>query len=145
MKHFTLYTVQYKQLLENTTATWAADNKIVIKNMRWLQNNPAFGVYIQRVCPLAEMTQGVMALLTAAAMQENPVYRHAPKLQEMAQTLQSAPLYAESVNKLKAYLRANNSLHVEGYVMFCMEEYRSKLDMVSYCAIKKMREHGHLQ
>ena len=145
MKHLTLYTVQHEQMLQSVAAKWTLHDKVIIEKGRWLRNNHVFGMRTRWACSLTDMAEEVMALLAAVAMQANPVYRQAPKLRQMAQALQSTHLYIEHVDKLKIYLRANKSLHMEGYVMFCMEDYRRRLDMMSYSVIKKIRARGHLQ
>jgi len=81
----------------------------------------------------------VMALLCEAAMRENAVYRHAPKLRLLARGLRETPRYRAEEQALKRFLRDNERLHMDGYVRFRMGWYAEMLDMLSYRLIKKLR------
>ena len=137
MKRLTISTYKYNQLLDDFATDgekngWliiqgaGARAKVFFKSCRYCHIQPAFG-------------EGLMALLTHIAMQENPVFRHSPKLQEMANDLRSTPVYTAALKNLTRYLKRNNTLHLEGYVAFRMGEYREKLDMMSYSLIKKLK------
>jgi len=85
------------------------------------------------------IVDGLLALLINTALQENPIFKHSPKLRDMAGDLRDTQVYVNLKRGLIRFLRANNSLHLDGYVAFRMTEYREKLDMMSYSLIKKMK------
>ena len=81
----------------------------------------------------------VMALLAEAAMNDNAIYRHAPKMRELARRMCDAPLYKEEIIRLRRFLRDAQCLHIDGYIRFCMGWYAQTLDFLSYRLIKKLR------
>jgi len=81
----------------------------------------------------------VMGLLAEVAMRENPVYAHAPKMRALARQQANTSLYLAETARLRAFLRDNDALHIEGYVRFRMRAYAEMLDMLSYRLIKKLR------
>jgi hypothetical protein len=80
-----------------------------------------------------------MSLLAEITMQENPVYRHAPKMRELARRLRETPRYKQEIHMLRKYFKSNTGLHIEGYVRFRMGWYAEMLDLLSYRLIKKLR------
>jgi len=85
----------------------------------------------QIINQLATFLQKVAAL-------ENPIYRHLPKFREMINGLQNTQIHEREVKRLKSFLRNSQTLNLEGYIIFRMSEYRHKLDIISYQAVKKL-------
>ncbi|MDR1663665.1 MAG: hypothetical protein LBR83_01915 [Clostridiales bacterium] len=85
-----------------------------------------------------EVVEGIASLLEYVAIQENPVYRQSPALQNIALDLRGTPVHAENIKKLRAFLQQNRALHLEGYVSFRMSDYREKLDLLTYSVIRKI-------
>ena len=81
----------------------------------------------------------VMSMLEEIAIKNNPVYRHSPKLHEMALNLRSTAVYENEVRRLKSYIRTSRTLNIEGYITFRMGEYINKLDIMAYTMIKKLK------
>jgi len=111
MKRVNLHTEQYKSLLAEFASAWGR------------------GVWVA----------DVMRLLAEVAMRENAVYAHAPKMRQLARSMDKAPLYRRETARLKRFIRDNERLHLEGYVRFRMRAYAEMLDMLSYRLIKKLR------
>jgi len=136
MKQLTICTHLYSQLLRNFTTH--------AQNCDWLakpepnRKDGLHTVYCQYNNAQAAFAKGLMTLLAEIAVQENPIYQHSPKLQDMAYDLRKTPLYAAELRGLIRFLKHNRTLHLEGYVAFRMADYREKLDMMSYSLIKKL-------
>jgi len=85
------------------------------------------------------LAKGLMTLIADIVVQENPIYQHSSKLQDMAHDLRKTPLFATGLKGLARFLKHNNALHIDGYVAFRMTDYREKLDIMSYTLIKKLK------
>lgn len=81
----------------------------------------------------------LLTLLEHVALQENPIYRHSPKLTALAQEWRSTPAYEDNLTRLRLYLKENRTLHLEGYVFFRMADYRRRLDELMFSLIKKLK------
>ena len=137
MKQLTVYTRKYRQPLEDFAA-YAVSKGVNLRRAGELSCG-LFSINCLYSHAETAFVGGLMTLLTDIAMQENPVYLHSPKLRDMAADLHSTPLYAAVFKEFKQFLRHSRMLHLEGYVVFRMAEYREKLDMMSYSLIKKMK------
>jgi len=137
MKLLTIYTHRYHKLLENFAASWATGVKPSICKVRGQKSGP-FSVCIHSTTE-PSFVEELMALLIDIALQENPIYRYAPKLRDMAADLERTQLYKNLQRDLNRFLKHSRTLHLEGYIAFRMTEYREKLDMMSYSLIKKMK------
>jgi len=133
MKRFTLYTERYIQKARE----FMAQKNCCVHNEE--KRGGQFAFYF--TWEGGDPAQALMELLEEVALQENPVYRHAPKMRMLARELRSTPLFVNEVNELRQFLRINKYLHIEGYVAFRMGKYCEKLDMVSYSLIKKLNLH----
>ncbi|MCL2501038.1 MAG: putative sporulation protein YtxC [Defluviitaleaceae bacterium] len=131
MVRLTLYTVRYIKLIEERFA--------VIKKEK-CGNDCA--LYFAWAGERELLVQVMMGLLEEAALYENPVYRHSPKMRRLTRELRNTPLFADETEKLRRFLRTNKRLHIEGYVAFRMGKYREALDMLSYRLIKKLNLHA---
>jgi len=137
MKRLTIYTQCHENLLrEFATGFDLAEVRFGRRNS---ERNQFFGARLTwensanptAIELLAEFIQEV-------AMQENPVYRHSAKLREMARGLRETPTHGKEMQRLKTFLRDSRVLHLEGYILFRMGDFRHKLDIMSYRAIKKL-------
>lgn len=138
MKRLILHTTNYKNELINFTETAANHNLCTIEKARpGPQGYSTIFTWQAAVSTL--FIQSLMHFLYSIAISQNPVYRHSPKLRHLAEGLQNTPLHKSNLKQLKAFLRAGNELHIDGYVTFRMEEYRQKLDMMLYTIVKKIR------
>ena len=121
MKTLTILTVNFRKDLENTL------------NLRCY---PVGGLY---VAIGSACTDTLATLLERIVILSHPVYGHSPKLIDMAANLRQQEIHKTNVTELMDFLKENDRLHLEGYVAFRMAEYRSKLDMMMYCLIKKLK------
>jgi len=80
----------------------------------------------------------LLQLIHKIAMNENPVYRNSPKLASIAEGLVNSPIHNSEIQKLKDFLRISKVLNLDGYIMFCTDEYRAKLDLMLYTIVKKI-------
>lgn len=78
-------------------------------------------------------------LLERIVILDHPVYGNSSKLTSMALNLKFTDIHRSNVTQLKGYLEENDLLHLEGYTVFRMADYRHKLDMMMYCIIKKLK------
>ena len=81
----------------------------------------------------------LVCLLERIVILRHPVYGHSPKLIDIAQGLHHESMHEANAAELARYLGENDILHLEGYAAFRMADYRHKLDMLMYCAIKKLK------
>jgi len=129
MKQITVYTNKYKNELAAFACT-AVDNKLCT-----IVNNHAGSIkFCWEKSAAEDFTRALLRLMQNIAMQENPVYRHSPKLQGLAESL---PDSCET-ERLCAYTKESKQLHLEGYVTFRMGEYCAKLDAMLYTIVKKI-------
>ncbi len=89
--------------------------------------------------PGGKFAEALTSLLEEAAALENPVYRHSPRLMDIAHDLRGTPVHQENERKLTEFLKYNAAINIEGYVAFRMEDYSYKLDLMTYSLIKKLR------
>ena len=91
-------------------------------------------------CERAAVDAGALAkLLEDIALLRHPIYGPSPKMTDMARALRQTDIHENNVQALSRYLHEHDTLHLEGYAAFRMPEYHEKLDMMSYCVIKKLR------
>jgi len=139
MKRFTIHTKNYKTKLINFTQIVLERNLCTIETNHSTKCTDIHSIkFIWALSAGKEFIQALMLLLYDIAIQENPVYRHSPKLSDLAEGLQNTHLHIHDTRRLKAFIQANKELHLDGYVAFRMEEYREKLDMMLYTIIKKI-------
>ena len=137
MKRLTIYTQNHEKLLREFAQEF---EMAAVKFSRHKKTrNNFFGVRFswEGSANLA-VVERLVFFLQDVALLENPIYRHSAKLREMACGLRETPTHSKEVQRLKAFLRGSRVLHLEGYILFRMGEYRHKLDIMSYRAIKKM-------
>jgi len=129
MKRITIVTCKYKNEL-------AAFARMVSKNgLCTVVSNHAGSIkFCWESSATADFACALLRLMQNIAMLENPVYRHSPKLQGLAENLQTAC----EAERLCAYIKGSKQLHLEGYVIFRMDEYRAKLDNMLYTIVKKI-------
>ena len=125
MKNLTILTQGYKDTLEEFIL-----QKGILKS----------GGLYELVCPKNNLdTDSLAYLLEYIVIQEHPVYRHSPKLTDIALDLPHTKLHKANRLVLKRYLEENDLLHLEGYAAFRMTEYRNHLDIIMYGFIKKLK------
>jgi hypothetical protein len=131
MKRFVLHTARYEK--------WVREKFDVQRSEKCGSD---YALYIAWEGGIAALTRGLTELLETAAMLENPVYRCSPRMRTLARGLRDTAACGEDAERLRQFLRANKSLHIEGYIHFRMGRYIEMLDMLSYRLIKKMRLHA---
>jgi len=134
MKRTIIHTSKYKTELAHfaQSATFCTVKNLQT-HMQFIWESPAAKIF----------AQALMLLLHKIAMAENPVYRHSPKLRDLADGLLSTDTHTQALAELTAFLKANKEINLEGYVIFRMEEYRAKLDMLLYTIMKKINLSKH--
>ena len=137
MKRLTIYTKQHEYILREfareigtASVDWA----------KWRDNDRLFGVCITWENAMhGSIVEKLAVFLQDIAALENPIYKHSPKLREIAKRLQSTPAHSREVKRLKSFLKNSRTLNIEGYIAFRMSEFRHQLDIMSYRVIKKLR------
>lgn len=84
-------------------------------------------------------TEALTVLLERIVILKHPVYGHSPKLVDIAQGLHQKKIHQTNIAELTSYLMENDVLHLEGYAAFRMSDYKHKLDIMMYSAIKKLK------
>jgi len=141
MKQLTLYTCSHKEELQKFAKQASAIAHI--NWARWRENKNkkkrlfALNISWDRA-ESDKLTELLMTFLEEVALSANPIYCNSPKLMEMARNLRNTELHNREKQQLKIFLKYNRVLHLEGYATFRMEEYRNKLDMITYGLIKKL-------
>jgi len=95
-------------------------------------------MYIWEAPSTETFARSLMHLLHKIALAENPVYRHSPKLRELADGLLTTDTFAQTLAQLKVFIKSSKEINLDGYVIFRMEAYRTKLDMMLYNIVKKI-------
>lgn len=132
MKRTIVHTSKYKTELANFMQSMPVFNKIQDgTTLAW------------EVSAADNFAQALMLLLHKLAMSENPVYRHSPKLRDLADSLFNTDVHTKAVTELKAFIKSNKELNIEGYVTFRMEAYHTQLDMLLYTIMKKINLSKH--
>jgi len=57
---------------------------------------------------------------------------------EIARGLEGSPVYNCDRARLEEFFQRCDTLYIDGYITFCMDEYREKLDLVLYTIIKRI-------
>jgi len=135
MKTLIISTHKYKHVLDSFATNKGIN---IIARHTYRRENGIYTVKCTFVHNEASISN-LMSLLTDIAQLENPIYKHSPKLRDMAKDLHKTPMYAATCKALSRFLRHSRTLHLEGYVTFRMADYRDKLDIMSYSLIKKMK------
>ena len=122
------YHTQLNELVSNLTKKNLCAIKIYLSYVQIIWESTA----------LDTIAQELMEMLYCVAMEENPVYRHSPKLRDIALGLINSDLHKQEQEKLKQFIKSNKDFNIEGYVIFRMEEHHKKLDMMLYSIMKKI-------
>ena len=136
MKQLTIITSLHSQQLKDFAQNAEALGQLSLNKTGWIGKQ--FSINFQHNSS-QYFVEGIINLLTNIAINENPIYKNSPKLQNMAHDLRSTGVYVNLQKALIHFLKQNRNLHLEGYVNFRMSEYREKLDMMSYSLIKKIK------
>ena len=137
MKRLTIYTADHEELLRNFASEL---DMATIKWGKWQNKNRLFSMCLIWDNDVHnQVVDNISIFLQDVATLENSIYKHSPKLQEMAKSWQLTPAQEHETRRLKAFLKQSRILHIEGYITFRMAEYRTKLDIMSYRAIKKLK------
>ena len=145
MKQLTLYTNRHREELQKFAKQ--ASEIAHINWAKWRENKNKSPDEKKRLFALNiswdraesdKLAELLMVFLEEVALSANPIYCNSPKLMEMARNLRNTELYRREKKHLKIFLKYNRVLHLEGYATFRMEEYRNKLDMITYGLIKKL-------
>jgi len=144
MKHIAIYTIRYKNELENFM-TNAKKNNFCITNKKQDTSNvipskaSCFFMKLAWEKSVADkITQELIHMLYHIVTNENPVYKYSPKLKDLSTSLHNTPQYENDVEQLKSFLHSSKELNIDGYVTFRMDEYKEKLDMMLYKIVKKI-------
>ena len=136
MKRITIHTTNHKSKLLRFAETAAEHNLCITEKNH--QTGDYSIIFAWEASVTSAFIQALIILLYDIVTYENPIYRHSPKLRNLAEGLQDTQLYQCDIERLKAFLRANKDLNIDGYLAFRMEAYRAKLDMMLYRIIKKI-------
>ena len=137
MKKLTIKTQLYSRQVEDFVARLPRNCEFICKYSGWKGNIFTINCLYDPVN--VTFVSELATLLTDIALYENPVFRHSPKLQDLARDLKDTEVYASLLKSLEQYIKQNQVLNIEGYIIFRMSKYREKLDMMSYSLIKKMK------
>jgi len=133
MKQITICTNRYYNELENFIKNAQENNLFAIAKKQHANIK-----LVWDKCATEEIVCVLIHLLYSIATNENPVYRHSPKLKDLSASLQNTSQYKNDVKQLKTFLQNSKELHIDGYVAFRMEEYKQQLDMMLYKIVKKI-------
>ena len=138
MKRLTIYTVDFEVALRE----FADGLEIVnVEWGRWADRKRIFGVCISWENAVnAQVVERLTIFLQELAALQNPIYKHLPKMREIAKNLRTTPAHGHEVQRLRNFLKGNRKLNIEGYILFRMSEYRHKLDILSYQVMRKMQK-----
>jgi len=129
MPRITLHTSNYRHELINFAQELKKRKLCAIKNEATL----VWESYLTN-----QINKEILHFLQYVAMMANPVYRHSPTLQDLAEGLRNTDVHTYELEELENFLRKNKELNLEGYVTFRMEAYRIKLDEMLYTIVKKI-------
>ena len=133
MKRLNIHTSNYKSELTGF-------KKVLEKNNLCLVQPYTGGISLAWESLANDMViDALLLMLQSIVMHENPVYRHSPKLRDLANSIKDTELHIHELQLLKAFIRANKNIHLDGYAAFRMEAYREKLDMMLYRIVKKIK------
>jgi len=85
-----------------------------------------------------EVAGALLHVIYSIVIRQNPVYKNSPKLQELATGLNDTPQYTYDQARLVAFIKTHTELYFDGYITFCMDDYRAQLDMILYKIVKKI-------
>jgi len=132
MKRINIYPGKYQaelnDLINNVTKQSFCTVKIYDSYIQLIWENPATD----------NVVYTLMLMLFRVVMFENPIYRHSPRLRDLAWGLIDTDLHKTEEEKLKQFLKSHKELNIEGYVVFRMELHQEKLDMMLYSIVKKI-------
>lgn len=139
MKRLKLFTEKYEDEMWNFSTNAAMQGIVLIKSKKKSQRGFSVTLMVAKIENFYEL---LTSQLMDIAENENPVYRHSPKLRGMAKNLRNV-LYEQEIQKLSEFLLHSKEINLEGYVMFRMTEFKEKLDMMIYSLVKKLK-YGNL-
>ena len=139
---FVIFTTKYEAELRDFAATAAADDVIYIqeseKKKKKTTEDSGFSMRFS-ISQRDAFCETLLRFLMDIAENENPVYKHSPKLRAMASNLRSRCIFAKEKQRLGTFLRSSKQLVLEGYITFRMTEFCEKLDMMMYSLVKKIK------
>ena len=137
MKTLTLCTHEYRQALEGYLSALVGKDALDGFTKASTAKEP---IPFAAQCAHDAMDVDALAqLLEHIAILRHPVYRHSPKLTDIALELRHTKIHETNVKQLTQYLHENDKLHLEGYTTFRMADFSHELDMRLYSIIKRMR------
>jgi len=162
MKSLTLCTQEYRQALEEfinegtlpSLSSLASSTDLsdlsalsVLTNSSNLSTSPLLPLLPNTIPPFEVHCtnldiEALAQFLEHIAVLRHPVYRYSPKLINIALELRHTEIHETNVKQLTQYLQENDTLHLEGYIAFRMADYHNKLDMMTYCIIKRLQIHS---
>jgi len=132
MKRLAIHTCKYKHELINFAKCVSNTHICTIQNT-------SNGINIAwENSTTGSILEELLLLLQNIAMHENNVYRYSPKLRDLASGIRNTDLHIQEYEQLKAFIKTNKLLNLEGYVAFRMEPYKEKLDTILYTIVKKI-------
>jgi len=130
MKNLTIITLSHRQTLTETISNLLKDDT----------RGESHGKFYKVYCSYDNLDTNVLTyLLERIVILDHPVYGKSSKLTDMALELKFTDAHRSNVFQLERYLEENDLLHLEGYTIFRMADYRNKLDIMMYCIIKKLK------
>ena len=138
MRRFTFFTRKYENELKEFVAKATEAKAIYIEKNEFFKRNEEFalGVAIADKNTFCEILLG---LLMDISVSENPIYKHSAKLRIAAEGLNNTPIFTRELRRLKEFLSESRELNIDGYVIFRMNEFKEKLDMMVYSLVKKIK------
>jgi len=87
-----------------------------------------------------EVADTLLQIIYKITIRQNPVYLNSPKLQELATCINETPQYTNDKTRLVAFVSTHTELNLDGYITFCMDDYRAQLDLILYKLVKKINQ-----
>ena len=129
MEEITLQTQSHPETLEQLLSS-------LPDGMAAVSPGPLFTLRLPRTALNGEALAQQLAYIH---LQQHPIFRHSPKLDDIARQLRQTEIHRAHTQKLSRYLDTHPTLNLEGYATFCMADYHHKLDLIAYCIVKRMR------
>jgi hypothetical protein len=128
MKLLTIYT----ELYENKLRSFLDGASVTIRSQGYA--GPLYYARCAYESKDMRFFDAFIYFLEEVILDENPIYRSSIKLREAAEGMRGM-----SAQDFYTYIKQNKTVHIEGYTVFRMADYKYKLDMMMIGMIKKLK------